>query len=321
MKPFAYSRPGNVEEALRALDAGGRPLAGGTDLLPLLKAGLSAPPALLDIKESGLPSGIGDEGGVLRLGALCTLAGIAESTLLAERHPMLVQAARESATPQIRNRATVGGNLLQRPRCWYFRHPHLHCWLKGGEDCLARNGRNAQHALFGDSPCRAVHPSDLAGCLLALDAQVRLRGSDGDRCIALADFFALPRPQRRRENTLRDNELLVAVEIPARPGEWREIYLKAMDRAAWDFALAGIALSLRLEGARIVDLRVVANGLAPLPWRLPACEEALRGTAGEAAAREAALRALEQGAEVLSENAYKLDLARGLLRQAMEALL
>jgi xanthine dehydrogenase YagS FAD-binding subunit len=208
MKPFAYASAGSPEEALRLLAADGHPagaaraLAGGTDLLTLMKADVVAPARLVDVKRAGLPRGIVVRDGDVVIGALTTLAEIETSPVLAGGHAALVEAAGLAATPQLRNMATVAGNLLQRPRCWYFRHRHLACWLKGGDDCPAREGENQLHAILGGGPCYAVHPSDLAPALLALDAEVRLRGPDGERTLPVSGLFAPPAAERREETRL-----------------------------------------------------------------------------------------------------------------------
>ena len=185
MKPFAYSNPGSLKAALGAIGPAVRPLAGGTDLLTLLKADLFAPERLVNVKAL-LPRGIEAKPEGLEIGALTTLAEIEQHPVVREGYAALAEAASLAASPQIRNLATVGGNLLQRPRCWYFRSAHFHCWLKGGQECFARDGENQFHALFGDSPCVAAHPSDPPAALLAFDAQVRLTGPSGSRTLPLA---------------------------------------------------------------------------------------------------------------------------------------
>jgi xanthine dehydrogenase YagS FAD-binding subunit len=226
MRPFEYTSPTTVDEAVGLLGqngpehdgrlrplAGAQPLAGGTDLLPLMKADVAAPSHLVDVKRlSGLPRGIEATAQGLSLGALTTLSEIEMHPLIRQRYPLLAQAAAVAATPQLRNMATLGGNLLQRPRCWYFRHRLLPCWLKGGAHCPAYEGENQLHALFGGGPCYAVHPSDVAPALLALDAQVRVRGAAGARTLPLAEFFSLPTEERRHETAIGRDEL-VACEV------------------------------------------------------------------------------------------------------------
>jgi xanthine dehydrogenase YagS FAD-binding subunit len=233
MRQFEYIRPQTVQETIDLLsdqqDGQTRPLAGGTDLLTLMKEEIANPERLLDVKRlSDLPRSISENGDGLSLGALTTLADIEISPLVQERYPLLSIAAAIAATPQLRNMATLGGNLLQRPRCWYYRSPHANCWLKGGDDCPAYDGHNERHALFAGGPCYAVHPSDLAPALLALDATVRLRGSRGERTLPLADFFAPPEEGRRRETVLQSDEL-VLFHRPATPPARRPKYLPQSD--------------------------------------------------------------------------------------------
>jgi xanthine dehydrogenase YagS FAD-binding subunit len=273
MIPFAYVRAADTAEAIALLSNDSnretRPLAGGTDLLTLMKADVAAPARLIDIKRLGLPDGITETQQGMTIGALTRLAEIETSALIQTRYPVLAQAAASAATPQLRNMATLGGNLLQRPRCWYFRSPLFQCWLKGGEKCHARDGENQLHAIFAGEPCCAVHPSDFAPALLALDAEVRLQGGERERNLPLGEFFALPQPDapraRRQETIIAPDELLVSVHIPQRTGESRSLYLKAMDRKVWAFALVSVAVVLYLEENRIAGARVVLGGVAPIP--------------------------------------------------------
>jgi xanthine dehydrogenase YagS FAD-binding subunit len=327
MRPFDYTNPTTIDEVIPLLGQNGRdarPLAGGTDLLTLMKADIAAPAQLIDIRHlSDLPSGVVQAEQGLQLGARTSLAELETNPLIEQRYPALAEAAGTAATPQLRNMATLGGNLLQRPRCWYFRSPHFHCWLKGGDDCPARNGQNQHHALFADGPCVAVHPSDLAPALLAFGAVVRLRGRAGERELPLADFYAQPTDQRRSETTVADDELVLSVSLPALPEGTHSTYLKAMDRKVWAFALAGVAVVLRLgggSGRRIEDVVLVLSGVAPIPWRSKAAEQVLIGAeAGAALFARAADAALAE-AQPLAHNRYKVPLAGALIRQALTSL-
>ena len=216
MRSFEYTVPNTIGQAVAALGPGTRALAGGTDLLTLMKADLAAPQRLVNVKTL-LPRGIEARPEGLEIGALTTLAEIEQHAVIAEGYSALAQAAALAASPQIRNLATIGGNLLQRPRCWYYRNARIDCWLKGGADCPAREGENRSHALFGGGPCYAAHPSDLAPALLAFDAALRAHGRGGERTIELADFFALPTPGRRRETTLAHDELILGLRLPPHP--------------------------------------------------------------------------------------------------------
>jgi xanthine dehydrogenase YagS FAD-binding subunit len=328
MKPFEYIRATDTTEAIALLGNGGseeiRLLAGGTDLLTLMKADVAAPAQLIDIKRLGLPHEIVETPQGVTIGALTRLSEIESSPLIQTRYPVLAQAAAGAASPQLRNMATLGGNLLQRPRCWYFRSPLFRCWLKGGDECPARDGENQLHAIFGGEPCCAVHPSDFAPALFALDAEVRLQGGEGERRLSLEKFFALPRPDAhpgaRQETIIENDELLVSVLIPQRTGEIRSIYLKAMDRKVWAFALVSVAVVLHLEQNKIADARIVLGGVAPIPWRVTAAEQALVGNEPDEACFLHAAQEACAGARALEHNAYKIPLVQSLIQRALRTL-
>jgi xanthine dehydrogenase YagS FAD-binding subunit len=220
--------------------------------------------------------------------------------------------------------ATLGGNLLQRPRCWYFRNARLPCWLKGGEDCPAYAGENALHALFGGGPCYAVHPSDIAPALLALDAEVRLQGRHGIRTLPLTEFFALPVAERRTETTVQHDDIVLAVRLPPLPAGTRSTYLKAMDRKVWAFALVGVAAVVRVDntkGRRIAAARLTLSGVAPIPWRAVTAERALLGAEVSDTLFAHAAEVALADATALRQNAYKLPLAKALIRRALQAII
>ena len=329
MRPFDYRRAEDCAEALSLADAAedgsGRLLAGGTDLLPLLMDDVVRARRLVDIKRlADVDDAIRSAGdGTITIGALVRLADVAADRRLAERAALLGQAARAAATPQLRAMATVGGNLLQRPRCWYYRNPHFHCWLQGGDTCPARNGQNQRHALFGGgagSPCLAVHPSDLAPCLVALDAEVMLRDGAGvERSLPVEQFFRLPTPERRVETVL-EREVLVQVRLPATASDSRTGYAKAMARKSWSFALGAAAVRLDVDGARIADARVVLGGVANIPWRARDAEAVLVGQAPSETLFERAAHAALAGATPLAHNAYKVPLVRGLITRTLREL-
>ena len=325
MKPFDYVAPGSVDSSVHALrgssaDAA-RLLAGGTDLLPLMKARIAAPRLLVSLKRAtDLPRSIEADDRGLRIGALATLAEIEQHAGIVHDWPVLAQAAASAATPQLRNMATVGGTLLQRPRCWYFRNERFHCWLKGGAECTARAGENAFHALFETGPCRAVHPSDVACALVALDAQVEVRAAKGTRSIALGAFFAPPTDERRRETMLGAHEVVLAVRVPRPARGTHSVYLKAMDRAAWAFATVSVAAVLRSNTNGLIDeIAVVLGGVAAVPWRVDAAQ-ALKGVRADDAAIGAVAREALAGADPLRMNAYKVPLAEALIRRALTML-
>jgi xanthine dehydrogenase YagS FAD-binding subunit len=324
MRPFAYQRAASIAQALEHLaPAAGEArhaavLAGGTDLLPLMHTGAAAPARLIDIKRAAdMPASVVDDGaGGVYIGALVRLGDLVRDPLLRTRYPMLVHAVCDAATEQLRNVATVGGNLLQRPRCWYFRNSGLRCWLHGGEHCLARDGENREHAIFGDGPCRAVHPSDPAVALLALDAAVRIAGSERERTLAIDALYAEPSPQRRRETVLEE-ELILGVELPASAARRRSAWVKEKARKTWAFALASAAVSLDVDDGVVRDARIALGGVAPMPWRAAAAESVLRGAPADASRDERACDAALDTACALSDNGYKIDLARTALRRCL----
>ena len=330
MKPFAYHAPASLDEALSLLHdhapngtAAIRPLAGGTDLLTLVKAGVAAPDQLVDVRRiDGLSIQIRVDQQGVTLGALATLADVETGAALPEPYAALRQAAAEAATPQLRNMATIGGNLLQRPRCWYYRSHLFHCWLKGGDECQARDGENRFHSLFGhdQSPCVAVHPSDPAVALAALEARVRVRGAQGERELPIGELFQFPTEERRTETVLRADELITSVHLPAQPDGTRSAYRKAMDRKVWAFAMVSVAVVLRVEQGKITHARLVLGGVANVPWRAHDAEQALLGQApGEDLFTRAADASLA-GATPLEHNAYKIPLAKTLIRRALASL-
>lgn len=319
MKAFAYERAASVEQALRQVSEGAWPLAGGSDLLTLMKAELATPGRLVDVKRA-LPTAIEPRRDGLAIGAAATLADLERHPVVLQCYGALAQAAAAAASPQIRNLATIGGNLLQRPRCWYFRNARTRCWLKGGSECLAREGENRNHALFGEGPCRAVHPSDPAAALLAFDAEARLAGPQGEGIVPLERLLALPEEGRRRETRLGPAELIIGLRLPLHAAETRSVYLKAMDRATFSFALAGVAVVLRVSQGKVAHARVVLSGVAPIPWRAREAEAALAGRPANEDSFERAAGAALRGASPLRHNGYKVPLARALLKRALRTL-
>jgi xanthine dehydrogenase YagS FAD-binding subunit len=278
-----------------------------------------SPERLVNVKAV-LPRGVESRPDGLMIGALTTLSEIERDPVIVKGYSALAQAAALAASPQVRNLATLGGNLLQRPRCWYFRNARVRCWLKGGAECQARDGESRGHAIFGGGPCYAVHPSDLAAALLAFDAEVRVRGSRGERSVPLERFLTLPDDLHRTESRLGADELITGVRMPPHPEETRSTYLKAMDRKVFSFALTGVAAVLRLSGTKIAHARIVLSGVAPIPWRVEVAERVLAGAGATADSFERAAHAALQGASPLRHNGYKVPLARALLRRAFGAL-
>ncbi len=331
MRAFDHIAVRSTEDALAALqdtqsataaqaaptESANKLIAGGTDLLTLMKADLIAPSRLIDVKpiRSLRYVQLADDGAV-RLGAGATLADVERHAELAARLPILRQAVRDAATPQLRAMATVGGNLLQRNRCWYFRGPY-DCWMKGGAECFAREGENKYQAIFDEGPCVAVHPSDLAPALIALDATVAIEGPQGARTVAVADLLQPPTDAIRSEHRLGADELIVAIDIPAQPADANGVYLKMMDRHAWAFALVSAAAQVSLRDGKVERARLVLGGVANTPHRVTAAETLLNGQSLTPALAAQVAEAAVTNATSLTHNRYKVAMARELARRAL----
>ena len=318
MNKFRYIDAQSVGEALPLLGPEVRPLAGGTDMLPLMKDGIVAPPNLVNLKSAGELRFLREEADGLHIGALATLDDLDRSPVVRSRFTALADAAGQAASPQLRNMATLGGNLLQQVRCWYYRGD-FHCWMKGGDACQARDGENQYHAIWDQSPCVAVHPSDPPVALIAFGAQVRITGPKGERTVPVADFLQPPTDDRRQLHTLAPDELIVEVVVPTPSG--RSVYHKAMDRALFAYALASVAATARVDGGQLHDVRIVVGGVANVPIRAHAAEALVEGQTGSADLFRRAGAAAVEGAKPLRQNAYKLPLVRNLVTQALGDLL
>ena len=318
---FTYTRPRALAEALKLLKNGTQALAGGTDLVTMVRHGLTRPDSLVDLTGiEGLRGWTRAKGQGLRIGALTPLAEIENAPALAKLVPILVQALRDAATPQLRNMGTVGGNLLQRNRCWYFRDEAVPCWLKGGDRCFAVDGENRYHAIVGANQCWMVSPSDLAPALIACDAEIEIASSAGKRRMKLADLFLAPKGKERKEHSLRAGELITAVRISEKALERRGTYLKAMERKTWSFALVSVAASARVRDGKASDVRIVLGGVAPVPWRVVAAEKTLDGTTLDDNSCLGAADLLLREATPLRDNGYKVTLAREYVRRALRSL-
>jgi xanthine dehydrogenase YagS FAD-binding subunit len=318
---FAYARPKTLDEAVAALaDGQARAHAGGTDLLGCLRDGVFTAPSLVSLRGVSSLRGIEPtpDGG-LRIGALATITEVAESEVVRTRYRALAEAAASVASPQLRNQGTLGGNLCQKPRCWYYRGD-FHCLRKGGDACFAATGENQYHCLFGGENCFIVHPSDTAPALVALGATLRIVGPAGTRSVPVEAFHVLPSVDYRRETVLKPGEIVAEVVLPAPAPGLRSTYRKVRARASWDFALVGAAFALRLAGDVVREARVAFSGVAPVPWRAKAVEAALNGKRLNAATIGHAAAAAVKGAEPLAHNGYKVPLLRGLVEERLEAI-
>jgi xanthine dehydrogenase YagS FAD-binding subunit len=323
MKNFQWTEPQTIEQALALLTRmNGKAviMAGGTDLFTEIKEGVVEPDLVIDLRSiPGLASIEKDEKGV-RIGALATVASIASDAVIKQDFPGLSEAAGTLATPQLRNIGTLGGNLCQRPRCWYYRDAQMVCRKKGGSRCFAAKGRNKYHAIFGGGICHIVYPSDLAPMLIALDAQVAINSPRGGRSLPLSEFYALPAKDIRRENVLAGDEIVGEVRIPAAKKGMRSAYVKLKERETWDFALVSAAVRAVGSGGGLDDVAIVLGGVAPIPWRLEKTEAALRGKKFSEALLKEALSTDLQEARPLEENAYKIDLVRAAVGRALGSL-
>ena len=319
MNPFQYSKPADVREAVHLSSAASRFIAGGTNLLDLMKANISRPEHLIDI--TGLPlRGVEEtaDGGVM-IGALVSNADLAWHPLIEQRYPLLSQAILAGASPQLRNMASTGGNLLQRTRCYYFYDATVPCNKRvPGSGCPARTGLNRIHAILGASEqCVATHPSDMCVALAALQARVHVEGRGGARIIEFADFHRLPADAPQRDNLLADDELITAIELPADHLARHSHYLKIRDRASYAFALVSVAAALALDGDTIIDARLALGGVAHKPWRDRAVEASLIGQVVSREAFSNAADAMLQDAEPLAHNGFKIKLARRAIIRAL----
>jgi xanthine dehydrogenase YagS FAD-binding subunit len=323
MEAFAYAQPASISEAVALLDTKWGEtaiLAGGTDLISLMKDHAEVPSRIVNIKGIGELHHIQDENGGVRIAALVPFDQLLASHV-PSRFPSLGEAARGVSSPQIRNMGTVGGDLLQRPRCWYYR---------GGYGLLARDekgnslvpgGDNRYHAILGnDGPAYFVSPSSLAPALIALDARVTLHGPSGPRQIPVEELFVIPKTEGEREHSIRPNEILTEVSIPGEVREWRNATYEVREKEALDWPLATASVALKMQGGKITAARVVLGHVAPIPWRCKAAEETLQGTSLTEATAVAAGEAAVRDAKPLSQNGYKIRLARVAVKRALVGL-
>jgi xanthine dehydrogenase YagS FAD-binding subunit len=318
MPGFSYQRAGSLKEAVSSLSKGdSRIHAGGTDLLGCLRDHVFTTGTVVSISGLRDLKGIRQTaGGGLVIGALTTITEVSESRTIRERYPALAQAAAEVASPQLRNQGTIGGNLCQKPRCWYYRGDFL-CLRKGGERCYAVAGENHYHCIFGGDRCYIVHPSDTAPALVAYGAKVRIAGSAGWREVPLEGFFVPPSKDVTRETVLEQGEIVTKVILPPPVSGIKSAYRKVRARRSWDFALAGAALALRMSGGKVSDARIVLCGAAPIPWRSVDAEKALIGNVIDEDTIKRTAASSVKGAQPLKHNAYKIPLFRGMIEEEL----
>jgi xanthine dehydrogenase YagS FAD-binding subunit len=318
MKPFAYVNPTNEKDAVAALSPEfekSQPIGGGQDLLARMKDYVTQPDRVVNLKGA-LESSVVAASGGLRIGAAMKMVDLAEHADVGRLYPAIAAAAIEVGTPQIRNQGTVGGNLNQRPRCWYYRNEEFVCLKKGGNVCFTPQGENQFHAILGGGPSFIVHPSSLAVPMLAYNATFRLFGPKGERLVPAAQYFTLPAQNVRVENVLAPNEVLTHVILPA-PGNVKSGHYEVRYKTSHDWPIAFATVVLAMSGSTVQSARVVMGAVAPIPWRSSAAEQALAGKtitdATAAAAADAALR----DARPLSQNAYKIQVAKTAVKRAI----
>jgi len=329
MKSFELYEPTTVSEAVGLLDkfgATGKALGGGSDLVTgVMKdwvqgKGMPIPAQIVDLTTIKELSGIkmGSDGA--HIGATTTLTDIVESKELQQAFPLLVQAAESIASPLIRNFGTLGGNINQRPRCWFFRGENFACYKKGGDFCYAVTGDNRYHAIIGGELCYIVHPSDTATALLALPTQVKIAGSGGERTLPFDQYFHGPREDVLTETVLKPNEMMTEIIVPTPAAGTKMAWNKLKDRQVYDFALVSVAAVFTTDGGNWKDGRITLGGVAPVPYRAQVVEDALKGKDIKASIKAAAAQ-LRTVARPMSLNAYKIDLALGLIeRTVLQAL-
>jgi xanthine dehydrogenase YagS FAD-binding subunit len=324
MRAFTYARAGDEQGAVAAVaaDAEAAFVAGGTTLIDLMKIDVMTPSRLVDVNGLGLAKIEAMAGGGVRIGGLARNSDVAANDAIRKGYPVLAEALLSGASPQLRNMATVGGNLLQRTRCSYFRDTADPCnKRRPGSGCSAIGGYARMHAILGGSDaCIAVNPSDMCVALVALDAVVHTRGPRGERHIAIADFHLLPGDHPERETMLDHGELITAVTLPATAFAARSHYLKVRDRASFAFALVSAAVALAVEGGVIREARVALGGVATKPWRAAPAEKELIGKVPGEAAYKAAAAAAVEGAKPQKDNAFKVELARRTVVRALAEL-
>lgn len=294
-------------------------LAGGTDLLDMLKERLVKPQRVINLKSVPGLSYVKNGAG-LEIGALTTITEIAEHPSVRKNFAVLAEAAENIATPQLRNMGTLGGNLCQRPRCWYFRNKDIVCIKKGGSKCYAVDGLNKYHCIFGGGPSFIVHPSDSAPALMALGASLEILGPNGKESVKLADFYELPVDNIRREHVLEPNQIITAVKVPQPAPGTKSTYLKFREKQSFDFAIVSVAAVLQMEGKVCKKASVVLGGVAPLPWRAEATEAELNGKTLTAEVIKKAAEAAVDKALPMKQNAYKIQLTKVMVRRALEKL-
>lgn len=319
MSSFEWTNPTSVKDAVAQLSEGAVAKAGAVDILDLLKEGVISPKRLVNLRTIPGLDALHEDAKGLHVGPMVTLATLAADPTVRKRYTALAEAAGLAATPHIRNMATVAGNLLQRPRCWYFRQAEFNCRRKGGEHCFALYGENAYHAIFDNTACAIVHPSAAAVALMALGAKLEITGPKGAREVPLDGFFLSPEQDITREHPLAADELITGINVPAPGPGLRSAYVKQREKESFDWPIADAAVVLELDGDTCTRASVVLGSAAPVPWRAKAAEAALTGQKVDEKVALAAAAASMEGAKPLSQNGYKVPVFKAVVRRAVLA--
>ena len=320
MNNFALANPRSIDEAISRAAKGGTYKAGGIDLLDCMKEGISSPSVLVNLHGvPGLDRVHIDGKGNLHIGPTVTLSRVAENAAVRTRARAVAESASHSATPQIRNMATVGGNLLQRPRCWYYRSADFHCRRKGGQTCFAQDGDNEYHAIFDNPVCAMVHPSSLAVALIAMDARLHLTGAKGKREVALEAFYLTPEQDLHDGYHLEEAEMLTDVVVPPPPQGQVSAFMKLGQKESFDWPLADVAVAMQLADGRCRRARIILGAAAPVPWRARRAEAELENRQVTEQTAQRAANAAMEGATPLGGNTYKVEIFKTIVSRTIIA--
>ena len=317
---FTYVKATSLKEAKKQLASdNARIYAGGIDLLGCLRDHVFSAEKIVSISKIKELQGIRETAEGLRIGALTTITEVAGNPIIQKRYAVLAQAAASVASPQLRNQGTLGGNICQKPRCWYYRGEFL-CLRKGGDLCYAVEGENQFHCILSGDRCYIVHPSDIASALVALQAKVSITGPRGNRTVSIENFHVPPAIDVHKETILANNEIVTEFFVPSTPAGFKSSYRKVRARQSWDFAIAGVALALQLSGDRIRQARVVLSAAAPIPWRSREVEEIITDKQLNLDTVAKAVNVVMKNAQPLEKNGYKIPLFKGILEEELLAI-
>ena len=317
---FTYVKATSLKEAKKQLASdNARIYAGGIDLLGCLRDHVFSAEKIVSISKIKELQGIRETAEGLRIGALTTITEVAGNPIIQKRYAVLAQAAASVASPQLRNQGTLGGNICQKPRCWYYRGEFL-CLRKGGDLCYAVEGENQFHCILSGDRCYIVHPSDIASALVALQAKVSITGPKGNRTVSIENFHVPPSIDVHKETILANNEIVTEFFVPSTPAGFKSSYRKVRARQSWDFAIAGVALALQFSGDRIRQARVVLSAAAPIPWRSREVEEIITDKQLNLDTVAKAVNVVMKNAQPLEKNGYKIPLFKGILEEELLAI-